>query len=196
MHENYDGGEMTELFKGFLVVYAGFWGVYFIYLLYISIMFMAMAERFMKDILQYSGKKLCYRRFVYFTIGVLFNIGQCKFFLINGIVLIIIFIHGETKVGEAFKGFQGFTEYCETLLPLILGIFLIYIIEAIGFVDEEEMSQVVQTTQDQLSQYLNQHNQSMIEPLTHHGGSSVMNKTANMTAGLPSFSASAFPRES
>ena len=107
-----------------------------------------MAERFMKDILQYSGKKLCIRRCIFFSIGTLFNVGQCKFFLINGIVLIIISIHEKTIASSTFIAFQVFTEYCETLLPLVLGIFLIYIIEEIGFVDEEEMSQVVQTTDE------------------------------------------------
>ena len=149
--ERDNNGELTGLVKGFFIIYAGFWGLYFLYLLYISVMFMAMAERFMKDILQYTGKQLCLRRSVYFSIGALFNIGQCKFFLVNGIVLIIISVNEKMRATSSFIIFQAFTEYCETLLPIILGVFLIYIIEAIGFVDEEEMSQVLRTTEDQIS---------------------------------------------
>jgi len=46
-----EGILFSDSLKALLVGYSAFWGIYFIYMLYLSIMFMAMSERFMKDIL-------------------------------------------------------------------------------------------------------------------------------------------------
>ena len=86
------GGELNQVIRVLLIMYAVFWCICFFYLLYISIMFMAMAERFMKDILQYTGWDLYRKRSINIFILIIFNIGQCKFFLINGIVLITLVI--------------------------------------------------------------------------------------------------------
>lgn len=126
------------------MIYSIFWIFYFIYLLYISITFMFMAERMMRDILQYTGRELLYRRLLNLTITFLFNFGQFKFFLVNGLVLVLLLLNSDTDmptiIPVGFAVFQTISEYCETFLPLILGMFLIYLIEAIGFVDDDQAS--------------------------------------------------------
>lgn len=131
--------ELTNSIRILLVSYSIFWLFCFFYLFYLSFVFMSMAERLMRDILGYTGRELCVRRTINVLIGILFNIGQFKFFFINGIVLIIkVITHDDATTSWSVVVFMLICEYCETLLPLALGIFLIFFIETIGFVTEDD----------------------------------------------------------
>ena len=135
-----DGDEFPKPLKIFLIGYAAFWGVYFVYMFYLSLMFMAMAERFMKDILSFTGRQLTMTRAINISIAILFNIGQFKFFMLNGIILIVLCVNEKPISNQGFDTFQAFCEYCETLLPLVLGVYLIYTIESIGFVTDDDIT--------------------------------------------------------
>lgn len=97
-------------------------------MLFISIVFMNMAEMYLKEILEFSGTKLLLKRITYFVVAIIFNMGQAHFFLINGIVLIRLSMNGDTLTTPSFVAMQAVLEWCGLLLPLILGYFFIYLI--------------------------------------------------------------------
>lgn len=120
-----------------LITYAVIWIVQFVYMIYVSIMFVKMAEKYLTYLLELQGFNLWAKRVLSGVVIVLFNMAQTHFFLLNAICLIGNCI-GIEQLSGSFRTTIEVFEWCELFLPLILGYYMVFLIMELGFIEEDD----------------------------------------------------------
>ena len=110
---------------------------WFLFYLYLTMYFYQMG-RVYNSIINDIDTFFITQKIILWTVGIIFTLGSAHFFLFYALYSMIMVFDKDFDPPEWMNIILKVCEYFESFTPLVFGVFIIYIIHRVGFIDEDD----------------------------------------------------------